>query len=81
MTPLGIWIGIAGDKVEHNTNGALQAICAGTFLYVSIQEVLSHEFAKRESACRILQKAIACGLGIGMIGLASIAHTRGGHSH
>merc|ERR1712153_231082 len=80
MTPLGIWIGIAGDKVEHNTNGALQAICAGTFLYVSIQEVLSHEFAKRESACRILQKAIACGLGIGMIGLASIAHTRGGHS-
>merc|ERR1711865_409027 len=81
MTPLGIWIGIAGDKVEHNPNGALQAICAGTFLYVSIQEVLSHEFAKRESACRILQKAIACGLGIGMIGLASIAHTRGGHSH
>merc|ERR1711865_349434 len=81
MTPLGIWIGIAGDKVEHNTNGALQAICAGTFLYVSIQEVLSHEFAKRESARRILQKAIACGLGIGMIGLASIAHTRGGHSH
>jgi len=81
MTPVGIWIGVAGDKVEHNTNGALQAICAGTFLYVAIQEVLSHEFAKRESSMKILAKAIATGLGIGMIGLASIAHTRGGHSH
>jgi len=81
MTPLGIWIGVAGDKVEHNTNGALQAICAGTFLYVAIQEVLAHEFAKPESAMKVLAKGIATGLGIGMIGLASIAHTRGGHSH
>ena len=59
------------------------AIRAGTFLYVSIPEVLSHEFAKHESAMRILAKAIATGLaiGIGLFGLASIAHTRGGHSH
>merc|ERR1711935_513077 len=81
MTPIGTWIGIAGDSVSNETNGALQALCAGTFLYVAIQEVLAHEFQKKSTACWKLFKAIAVGAGIGMIGLASISHTRGGHSH
>lgn len=81
MTPMGIWCGIAGDDVDHGVNGAMQAVCSGMFLYVAIQEVLSHEFQKRDSSMMVLAKSIAVLFGIGMIGLASIAHTRGGHTH
>jgi len=81
MTPMGIWCGIAGDDVDHGVNGAMQAVCSGMFLYVAIQEVLSHEFQKRDSSMMVLAKSIGVLFGIGMIGLASIAHTRGGHTH
>jgi len=81
MTPIGVWCAVAGGDVDRNTNGALQAICAGTFLYVSIQEVLAYEYAKNDGKCMMSLRALTTLLGIGMIALASIAHTRGGHTH
>ena len=81
MTPIGVWIALAGNDIDRNTNGALQAVCAGTFLYVSIQEVLAHEYSKNDGKCIMMLRAITTLLGIAMIGLASIAHTRGGHTH
>lgn len=81
MTPIGIWCALAGGEVDRSTNGALQAICAGTFLYVSIQEVLAYEYAKNDGKCMMSLRALTTLLGIGMIALASIAHTRGGHTH
>jgi zinc transporter ZupT len=81
MTPIGCIAGINGGDVSNNTNGALQALATGTFLYVAIQEVLAHEFAKKAPAKDVVVKVIACVLGVGMIGLASISHTRGGHTH
>lgn len=78
MTPLGIWIGIAGESMDAKLNGSLQAIGSGTFLYVAIQEVLATEFAKPGF---LVAKGFAVLGGIAVIAFASIANTNGGHTH
>eukprot|EP00658_Telonema_sp_P-2_P035326 TRINITY_DN25708_c0_g1_i2.p1 TRINITY_DN25708_c0_g1~~TRINITY_DN25708_c0_g1_i2.p1 ORF type:complete len:381 (+),score=108.36 TRINITY_DN25708_c0_g1_i2:282-1424(+) len=79
MTPVGCWIGIAvGDTIDNDVNGICQSFASGTFLYVAIQEVLAHEFSINK---HMVLKSILTFLGISMIWLASIANTRGGHTH
>lgn len=79
MTPLGIILGNADAEISNNTNGALQALCGGTFLYVAIQEILAEEFSDWVDTTK---KYLAMTAGMGCIGLASISQTHGdGHSH
>jgi zinc transporter ZupT len=70
MTPIGAWAGMAGDNVDNKVNGALQALAAGTFIYVGVQEVLAHEFRERK---HVVLKALSCCLGMGLIGLVALA--------
>lgn len=50
MTPLGILVGdVIEDGGEDNTAGAVSvALAAGTFLYISLMEVISPELASTE---------------------------------
>jgi zinc transporter ZupT len=70
MTPIGAWVGMAGDEVNDKVNGALQAVAAGTFIYVGVQEVLANEFHDKRN---VLLKALSCVLGMGMIALVALA--------
>eukprot|EP00656_Telonema_subtile_P024847 TRINITY_DN269_c0_g1_i1.p1 TRINITY_DN269_c0_g1~~TRINITY_DN269_c0_g1_i1.p1 ORF type:complete len:568 (+),score=117.40 TRINITY_DN269_c0_g1_i1:131-1834(+) len=78
VTPIGIWVGIAGDNVEANVNGAIQAVASGMFFYVALQEVLATEFSRKKN---IVFKTLATFAGIGLIALVSISQTSGGHGH
>merc|ERR1712093_973138 len=71
MSPIGIWAGIAGEDVSNEWNGGLQAFAAGTFLYVSIQEILAREFNKPQN---LLLKGLFCLLGIGCVALTALQH-------
>lgn len=48
LTPLGVIIGILASSSDNITIGVLLAIAGGTFLYIGIAEIISHEFEGRQ---------------------------------
>ena len=75
VTPLGIQMGgwlhdVLGEKGQES----LMAVAAGTFLYVSLCELLTEVFHRREDA---VKKLLLLASGIGLMVVAAILESQG----
>ena len=72
LTPLGVIIGLLVTKANSKAQGIVLAVSGGTFLYISVAEIITEEFGYKDG---IFWRFLAFWVGVGIMILTWVAET------
>ena len=82
LTPMGVAAGIFFSDADDKIKAIMMAVSAGTFLYISIAEILSEEFtSQHKSGFKYLAFLIGMGLMVGVWFIEQLGNKSLHHDH